>query len=213
MSSSDAHPSAGNGRPRRVPVPVERLKDFLPRPQLRRPRGRLARGRKLEQVHTWQFEQLASSQGLSEGYVTYLETVAIDLRRAARLPRPQSIKAIGKFLSDGETCLACRLLRDDEVIQRQHFLAYIATTDGQEFYRRSLGLCLPHLQAVLADKPPRKIGEFLLLEQARHFEGSGRRHAQLYFEAGCHSQLVVEYRRRECGEARLSPTRRRTYRA
>jgi len=122
------------------------------------------------QVHTWQFEQLASSQGLSEGYVTFLETVATELRRVARQPHLQSIKAIGKFLSDGETCLACRLLRDDEMIQRQRFLAYIATTDGQEFYRRSLGLCLPHLQAILADKPPKKIREFLLLEQARHFE-------------------------------------------
>jgi len=122
------------------------------------------------QVHTWQFEQLASPQGISEGYVTFIETVASELRRAAGLTRSQSIKAIGNFLPDGKTCLACRLLRDDEVIQRERLLANISTTDGQEFYRRSLGLCLPHLQAILADKPPKKIREFLLLEQARHFE-------------------------------------------
>jgi len=122
------------------------------------------------QVHTWQFERLSSSQGLSEGYVTFLETVAYELRRAAPLTGPQTTKVIDQFLSDGETCLACRLLRDDEVIQRERFLAQVATTDGQKFYQQSLGLCLPHLQAVLLDKPPRKIKEFLLLEQARHFE-------------------------------------------
>jgi hypothetical protein len=31
-------------------------------------------------------------------------------------------------------------------------------------------LCLSHLQAILVDNPPKKIREFLLLEQARHFE-------------------------------------------
>jgi GTP-binding protein EngB required for normal cell division len=122
------------------------------------------------QVHTWQFEQVASPQGISEGYVTFVETVASELRRAVSLPGSQSIKSIGQLLPDGDTCLACRLLRNDEVIQREHFLVYISTADGQEFYRRSLGLCLPHLQAVLSDKPPKKIREFLLLEQARHFE-------------------------------------------
>jgi ribosome biogenesis GTPase A len=122
------------------------------------------------QVHTWQFEQIASPQGISEGYVTFVETVASELRRMASLPRTQSIKAIGNFLSAGQTCLACRLLRDEEVIQRERFLGYISTTDGQEFYRRTLGLCLSHLQAILVDNPPKKIREFLLLEQARHFE-------------------------------------------
>ena len=122
------------------------------------------------QVHTWQFEKVASPQGISEGYVTFVETVASELHRAASLSFTQSIKAIGKFLPDGITCLACRLLRNEEVIQREHFLLYLSTTDGQEFYRQSLGLCLTHLQAILADKPPKKIREFLLLEQAMHFE-------------------------------------------
>jgi len=122
------------------------------------------------QVHTWQFEQVACPLGISEGYVSFVEAAASELYQAASLPGAQAIRKIRKFLPDGNTCLACRLLREDEVIQRTRFLEYVSTAEGQEYYRRSLGLCLHHLQAVLADKPVKGIREFLLQEQARHLE-------------------------------------------
>jgi GTP-binding protein EngB required for normal cell division len=121
-------------------------------------------------VHTWQFEQIASPQGISEGYVTFVEAVSIALQeQTQRAPaaRPQALQA---FLPDGEHCPACRLLREQAAQERQRFIAYLATPDGQAYFRLSLGLCLPHLQEVLAETLPPRVANFLLAEEARQFE-------------------------------------------
>jgi ribosome biogenesis GTPase A len=121
-------------------------------------------------VHTWQFEKISSPQGISEGYVTWVEKVASELRQTAHLPSMQQKNQIDKLLSDSENCLACKTVRESEAVLLEQFIDYIATQEGQEYYRRSLGLCLPHLRKAFAINPSSEIKEFLLIEQARHFE-------------------------------------------
>ena len=122
------------------------------------------------QVHTWLFQQISSPQGISVGYATFVEKIQVELQKASRLPFPEQISIVDQLLPDGDHCLACRLLREEEIVQRDRFLEYIATPDGQEYYRQTLGLCLAHLRVVLLAKPPRPTVEFLLAEQAGHFE-------------------------------------------
>jgi len=120
--------------------------------------------------HTWQFEKISSPQGISEGYVTWVEKVAYELRQTAHLPSIQQRNQIDKLLPDSENCLACRTLRESESVLLEQFIDYLSTQVGQEYYRRSLGLCLPHLRKAFTIKPTSKIKEFLLIEQAKHFE-------------------------------------------
>jgi hypothetical protein len=80
------------------------------------------------------------------------------------------VEAVTNLLPKHEHCPACEALKKEEKAQVERFLEYISTPDGQAFYRQSLGLCLPHLRAVLALGPDEKIAGFLLNEQAEHFD-------------------------------------------
>lgn len=120
--------------------------------------------------HTWQFEQISSPQGISEGYVTWVEKVASDLRLSVHLTPAQLRNRMDKLLPDSENCLACKILRERETILINQYINYVSTEEGKEYYRRSLGLCLPHLSKALATNLPSQVNEFLLNEQARHFE-------------------------------------------
>ena len=121
-------------------------------------------------VHTWQFQQIASPQAISEGYAPLIEQMAFALRR---LPDPlptETADAVESLLPSQKTCLACATLHEHETDLVARFCAVVATTTGQAQYARKHKLCLPHLQAVLAIHPPQQLAEFLLHEQIRHLE-------------------------------------------
>jgi hypothetical protein len=120
-------------------------------------------------VHTWQFQRVASPQGLSQGYAWLIDAGIAELRRLVEQPIEAIIARLDTFLSS-QTCAACRLLRETERTQLSEFLAQITTPDGRELYTRSPGLCLPHLRAVLLTLPPWAVVEYFLQEQARHLE-------------------------------------------
>ena len=120
-------------------------------------------------VHTWQFQGVAAPQDISAGYVTMVETVAAALQEIATDFVPQSAGLVTGLLPGGESCPACRVLRKEEEAQALRFLNYISTPEGRTFYHQSLGLCLPHLKAILELQPPQELAEFLLTEQAMHF--------------------------------------------
>lgn len=78
-------------------------------------------------------------------------------------------EAINHLLSKYEHYPACEALKKEQDSQAARFIEYASRPDGQKFYRQSLGLCLPHLRAVLALQPSEEIAKFLLNEQAEHF--------------------------------------------
>jgi len=130
-------------------------------------RNEFASVRGLCNVHTWQFQNVAAPQDISVGYVPLMETVAMSLKEIAN--SDGQVEAVTNLLSKTEDCPACEALKKEEKSQAGRFLEYLSTPDGQKFYRQSLGLCLPHLRAVLALKPAEEIAKFLLNEQAEHF--------------------------------------------
>ena len=132
-------------------------------------RKEFASVRGLCNLHTWQFQNVAAPQDISVGYVPLVETVAVSLRGIANNQPQDHAQGVTHLLPRNESCPACEALKKEQESQAARFLEYISTSDGQKFYRQSLGLCLPHLQAVLALRPSEAIAKFLLTEQAEHF--------------------------------------------
>jgi GTPase Era involved in 16S rRNA processing len=129
-------------------------------------RNEFASVRGLCNLHTWQFQNVAAPQDISLGYVPLVEAVAASLKNIAD---NGGHAAVTHLLPRYESCPACEAMRKEQALQTARFLEYIATPEGQKFYRQSLGLCLPHLQAVLALQPSDAIVKFLLNEQSAHF--------------------------------------------
>ncbi len=129
-------------------------------------------------VHTWQFQEMASPQGISEGYAPLIETLAVELSRLIEHAVEGAAAPLAALLVDTATCAACRLVREIAGEQVEQLLAYLATAEGRADYVSSAGLCLPHLQAALAHVEHSvngtiersMIAEFLLRKQVRRLE-------------------------------------------
>ncbi len=129
-------------------------------------------------VHTWQFQEMASPQGISDGYAPLIETLADELSRLLEHAVERAAAPLAALLAGVATCAACRLVRETAAEQVEQLLAHLITAEGREDYASSAGLCLPHLQAALAhvegniDVPIKRsvVAEFLLREQVRRLE-------------------------------------------
>jgi Dynamin family len=129
-------------------------------------------------VHTWQYQEMASPQGISDGYAPLIELVAVELTRLLERGVERAAVPLAALLASTATCAACRLVRGTVADQVESLLAQLATAQGRADYASSAGLCLPHLQATLAHvedrhdriSEGRAIAEFLLQEQVRRLE-------------------------------------------
>lgn len=137
-----------------------------------------AAGRGLCPVHTWQYQEMASPQGIGEGYTPLIEALAVELSRLLERAVERAAAPLGALLAGTATCAACRLVRETAAEQVEQLLAHLATAEGREDYASSAGLCLPHLHAALAHAEEsasgtieqRAVAEFLLREQVRRLE-------------------------------------------
>jgi GTP-binding protein EngB required for normal cell division len=126
-------------------------------------------------VHTWQYQEMASPQGISDGYAPLIEALAGKLSRMIERSPERAAEALAVLLADATTCAACRLVRETAAEQIEQLLTHLATAGGRADYASSVWLCLPHMQAALAHLEQRADGtvernvitEFLLREQAR----------------------------------------------
>lgn len=129
-------------------------------------------------VHTWQYQEMASPQGISDGYAPLIETVAVELSRLSERAIEHAAAPLAALLADTTTCAACRLVRETAAEQIEQLLAHLITAEGRADYASSAGLCLPHLQAALAHiedsvdgiSERKVVAEFLLREQVRQLE-------------------------------------------
>jgi GTP-binding protein EngB required for normal cell division len=108
--------------------------------------------------HTWQFQEIASPQGLSAGYADLIDARTNELRAALEKMAPLT------DAPQAETCAACRVAREAQEHALRHLLAQLATTEGRARYEKSAGLCLPHLRAALA-RAPAELAEMLTRAQ------------------------------------------------
>jgi GTP-binding protein EngB required for normal cell division len=120
--------------------------------------------------HTWQFQQIASPEGVCEGYAPLIETAVAELRQLSDQFPEQIAARVEALLSSTETCAACRVLQETETEQIQQLVLQLATPKGRQRYVRSEGLCLPHLHAALTGASDCEVVQFLLPEQVRHLE-------------------------------------------
>jgi len=129
-------------------------------------------------MHTWQYQEMASPQGISDGYAPLIETLAVELSRLSERAIEHSAAPLAALLANSTTCAACRLVRETAAEQVEQLLAHLITAEGSADYASSAGLCLPHLQAAFAHmegsvygiSERKVVAEFLLREQVRHLE-------------------------------------------
>jgi hypothetical protein len=121
-------------------------------------------------VHTWQFERIASPSGISIGYAPLLEAAASQLQKLTSGSTSEAAQQIGSLIQTTGRCPACRLLREIEQAEADKFLQRMSTAAGRADYQQSVGVCLPHLQTILARDGAADVGQLLIAEQVRHFE-------------------------------------------
>ena len=133
-------------------------------------RSAFAAARGFCHVHTWQFEQIASPQGIAEGYVPLVEAAAGELRQLAGVSPLESFARLGELMPEAQTCPVCQILRETAQAKIDELLASLGTDEGRARYGRSRGVCLPHLRMILAHEPAREIVDLLLREQVEYLE-------------------------------------------
>jgi hypothetical protein len=129
-------------------------------------------------VHTWQFQEMASPQGISDGYAPLIEALAVQLARLLEHPPVHPAASLSAFIANPATCPACRVVRETAADQIEQLLVRLVTAEGREDYTASAGLCLPHVQETLVRVEDssdgtgegRTVSEFLLREQVQRLE-------------------------------------------
>jgi GTP-binding protein EngB required for normal cell division len=121
-------------------------------------------------VHTWQFQQIASPQAVSDGYAPLLEHTAAALGQAPEGASADLAAWLDGLLASRDTCPACAALHEAETEQVGRWLAGVAGAAERDVTRRARALCLPHTRAVLAAQPEAAVARRLLEAQAQRLE-------------------------------------------
>lgn len=129
-------------------------------------------------VHTWQFQEMGSPQGISEGYAPLIELLAHELSCLVEHSTEDVVTHVTTLLSKMATCAACRLVRETASEQAKLLLSHFGSVQDQANDPPSVGLCLPHLQEVLTHleqstdetNSDNRIATFLLCEQVQRLE-------------------------------------------
>ena len=104
-------------------------------------------------LHTWQYAEIASPQGISSSYPAVLKALSLRLNMVAESDPPGGYSAgTRSFVIGPEKCRACQeqLAAQEEVMRE--ILEKVTVGDGQEAAILPV-LCLPHLSALLRKLP------------------------------------------------------------
>ena len=117
-------------------------------------------------LHTWQYEAVASPQGICEAYPPVLLRTAQRLRKLAQAARAGDTPTVGldRFMAGATDCSACRVKAAVERSAATDVLRDLET--GNALQTPPPPLCLPHLRVLLGSRPSPALVAFLLLEQA-----------------------------------------------
>jgi GTP-binding protein EngB required for normal cell division len=117
-------------------------------------------------LHTWQYERIASPQGVCLAYAPLLAAVARHLRSVAA--SSSSLRSMRERIRDlypsADKCPACqRTAEAERMAVEQVREMFVHREEGAA----EDGLCIPHLGAVLGRETDLETARSLLLEQAR----------------------------------------------
>ncbi|PYL09187.1 MAG: hypothetical protein DME33_04955 [Verrucomicrobia bacterium] len=117
--------------------------------------------------HAWQLHSMSSPWGESIGLSALTEKIAHALANTECDETASS--NVHKIPRLRENCRICAMLKDAEAAYVERLATFISEEKGAQLYKRSGGLCLPHLARMFAvvSNPVRK---FLLTTASRRFE-------------------------------------------
>lgn len=121
-------------------------------------------------LHTWQYAEIASPQGISSSYPTVLKALSRRLQMVAESNPPGGLSAGARSLVTGQgKCRACQeqLAAQEEAIRE--ILDKVSLEGGQDAARLPV-LCLPHLSALLRKVRDTGLGQTLVHFEAALFE-------------------------------------------
>jgi len=119
-------------------------------------------------LHTWQFEAVASPQGICAGYPALLIHLAKDLRSLAENGGScvSSVKnGVRSLLADNESCPACKVAAATEAAAAQEIASQAERDD-----KSTAGLCMHHLHSTLHMISDLPAARRLLWEQSSALE-------------------------------------------
>jgi len=99
-------------------------------------------------LHTWQLAAFSSPRGLSRGLKTIIRRIAELLNRLADSHAESLVESLPAIIPD--ECVVCHFLKDTEARYVKAFARFLEENGNLERYKCSHGLCLRHLQLVLA---------------------------------------------------------------
>jgi len=133
-------------------------------------RTALARHGGLCPLHTWQYAEIASPQGISSSYPRVLMEVSSRLSRLARSETPVSLSARTNALTTGpDKCSACQAQAEAENSVLDEITGQLTPPGAKEPSSLPV-LCLSHLSAVLKRLPNDGLARRLLEFEAVLFE-------------------------------------------
>ncbi len=121
-------------------------------------------------LHTWQYAEIASPQGISGSYADVLKALSLRLRSLAEANPAGGMGAGARNLLAGqEKCRACQeqLAIQEKVIRE--ILEKVSADDQQDAAKLPV-LCLPHLSAILRKVRDPGLGQALVNFEAALFE-------------------------------------------
>ncbi len=122
-------------------------------------------------LHAWQYESIASPQGLCLAYAPVLDARAGELHAAAGAADPAALmRAVEAALPAAQGCRICRFIAEQERRIASDVAALLASTAGQ--FRP--GLCILHLRRVLEAGLPPEIACELVASEAGALERCAR---------------------------------------
>ncbi len=118
-------------------------------------------------LHTWQYEAIASPQGVCSAYPPVLFFLAERLQSLAQsAPANPLSDKLERFLPQPSTCEACQLMITTEQQKARDSVEMCSGADGDIPGRLPL-LCVHHVHSVLLVTPSLEIGQLLVQEQVR----------------------------------------------
>lgn len=115
--------------------------------------------------HTWQFSKIAAPQGISAGYTLLIELILDDLQDALSRPPASPVSFPGIV-----HCPACQFLAEMEADQVGRLVDLLKSSEKQEQYPQSGGLCLPHMSVLLQQITDPQLSRIILETQIHRFE-------------------------------------------
>jgi hypothetical protein len=121
-------------------------------------------------LHAWQLAAISSPHGLSVGLSPLAEHLAAELAERAKT----SNGTVANLVAHSYACAVCLLLRDTEVRSVRQVAEMVAEPTHRDLFARSQGLCLGHLNQLLAIVQDDGARSFLIRHTAGRFDKLAR---------------------------------------